>query len=94
MKLSDWRKGLSQAYRYSYFADIAVVVLPPDVAAIAKTNLDLFRQSKVGLWSFNPATGAIRKLFTPRNSGPRNARAKGKALAALGRRLQLSQLCK
>jgi hypothetical protein len=94
MKLSDWRKGLSQAYRYSYFADLAVVVLLPDIAATAKTNLDLFRQSKVGLWSFDPATGAIRKLFTPRNSGPRNARAKGKALAALGRRLQLSQLFK
>jgi hypothetical protein len=94
MKLSDWRKGLAQAYRYSYFADLAVVVLPPDLAATAKTGLDLFRESNVGLWSFDPATGAIRKLFTPRCSGPRNPRAKDKALESLGRSLKFSQLRK
>jgi hypothetical protein len=94
MKLSDWRKGLAQAYRYSYFADQAVVVLPPNLAAIAKANLDLFRKSNVGLWSFNPSTEAICKLFTPRRSGPRNSRAKDKALESLGRALQFSQLGK
>ncbi|MGD0815700.1 MAG: hypothetical protein ABSA83_19070 [Verrucomicrobiota bacterium] len=94
MKLSDWRKGLAQAYRYSYFADLAVVVLMPELAATAKADLDLFRESNVGLWSFHPATGAIRKLFTPRQSGPRNPRAKDKALESLGRSLQFSQLRK
>jgi len=84
MKLSDWRKGLAQAYRYSYFADLAVVVLPPHLAATAN----------VGLWSFDPATGAIRKLFTPRCSGPRNPGAKDKALDSLGRSLKLSQFSK
>lgn len=94
MKLSDWRKGLSQAYRYSYFADQAVVVLPPDLAATAKADLELFRNSNVGLWSFDPATETIRKLFTPRRSGPRSSRAKDKALESLGRSLQFSQLRK
>ena len=94
MKLSDWRKGLAQAYRYSYFADLAVVVLPPDLAATARANLYLFRESNVGLWSFSPATGAICKLFTPRSLGPRNPRAKDKALELLGRSLKFSQLCK
>ena len=94
MKLTDWRKGLAQAYRYSYFADLAVVVLPPKIAATAKADLDLFRESNVGLWSFNPTTGAIRKLFTPRASGPRSAKANAKALDSLGRSLKFSQFLK
>jgi len=94
MKLSDWRKGLAQAYRYSYFADQAVVVLPTDLAATAKADLELFRNSNVGLWSFDPAKETIRKLFTPRRSGPRSPRAKDKALESLGRSLHFSQLRK
>ena len=94
MKLSDWRKGLAQAYRYSYFADLAVVVLPPDLATVSKADLDLFRESNVGLWSFDPATGAIRKIFTPRGSGPRSPKANQKAIEMLGRRLKFSQLLK
>lgn len=94
MKLSDWRKGLAQAYRYSYFADLAVVVLPPDLAATAKADLGLFRESNVGLWSFDPDTGMIRKLFTPRYPGPRNLRAKDRALDSIGRVLKLSKLLK
>jgi len=94
MKLSDWRKGLAQAYRYSYFADLAVVVLPPDLAATAKAALDRFRASSIGLWSFDPASGAIRKLFTPRSSGPRNSKAKERALDSIGRVLKFSKLRK
>ena len=94
MKMSDWRKGLAQAYRYSYFADLAVVVLPPDPAATAKSELALFRESSVGLWSFDQATGAICKLFTPRSSRPRSPKAKAKALDSLGRSLKFSQLLK
>src|SRR5271163_134860 len=45
MKLSDWRKGLAQAYRYTYFADLTLVVLPPDLAAVAKADLAHFRAS-------------------------------------------------
>ena len=91
MKLSDWRKGIAQAYRYSYFADLAVVVVPPALAATAKADLDRFRASSVGLWSFDAASGAIRKLFTPRSSGPRNAKAKERALDSIGRVLKLSK---
>jgi len=94
MKLSDWRKGLAQAYRYSYFADLAVVVLPPALAATAKAALDRFRASSIGLWSFDPASGAIRKLFTPRSSGPRNSKAKERALDSIGRVLKFSKLRK
>lgn len=94
MKLTDWRKGLSQAYRYSYFSDLAVVVLPPATAKIAKAELKLFRKLGVGLWSFDKTSGKIRKLLTPRHSKPRNARAKEKALESLGRFLKFSEFGK
>ncbi len=94
MKLTDWRKGLAQAYRYSYFADTAIVILPPLAAKIAKTELKLFRELSIGLWSFDKETGKIRMLFTPHHAKPRNARAKEKALESLGRFLKLSKFGK
>ena len=94
MKLSDWRKGLSQAYRYSYFADLAIVVVPPRTLKVAKAELPLFRKLGVGLWSFDKATGKIRRIFTPRGSKPRNAKAKEKALESLGRFIKLGDFGK
>jgi hypothetical protein len=80
MKLSDWRKGLAQAYRYGYFADAAMLIVPPETAKLAKAELDLFRQLRVGLWSFNSRSKKIRKFFTPRENKPRNKKAREKAL--------------
>lgn len=94
MKLTDWRKGLAQAYRYGYFADVALVVLPPDVAKNAKAEVKLFRKLGVGLWSFDMATGQIRRMVTPRRAKPRNVRAKEKALESLGRFLKFSKFGK
>jgi hypothetical protein len=94
MKLTDWRKGFGQAYRYSYFADLAVVVLPPDTAKTAEAELKLFRKLDLGLWSFDKTSGKIRKIFTPRHSKPRNAKAKEKALESLERSLKFRKLVK
>jgi hypothetical protein len=94
MKLSDWRKGLAQAYRYSYFADTAIVVLPPAAAKTAHARLSLFRESGVGLWSFDKTTGKIRRFFTSRHSKPRSARANQKALESLHRFLKFSKFTK
>jgi hypothetical protein len=91
MKLTDWRKGLAQAYRYSYFSDLSVLVLPPKVAKIAQAEVKLFRKLKVGLWEFDSNRLKIRKLFTPRNGKPRNARAKAKAVESLERFVKLCQ---
>ena len=91
MKMTDWRKGLAQAYRYSYFADLAIVVLPPEAARTAKAELKLFRRLGVGLWTFDKTTGRIRKLFVPRNSKPRNTSAKKKAIESLGRFIKFSK---
>jgi len=94
MKLRDWRKGLAQAYRYTYFADVALVVLPPEIAKNAKDELKLFRRLGVGLWSFDKATGKICRIFTPRHASPRNVRAREKALESLGRFFKFSKFGK
>ncbi len=94
MKLTDWRKGLAQTYRYSYFADLAILVLPPVVAKLAAAELKLFKVFGIGLWSFDKSTGKIRKLYTPRNSKPRNAIAREKAVELVGSSFKLGKFRK
>jgi hypothetical protein len=94
MKLTDWRKGFGQAYRYGYFADLAILVMPAHAAKGAEAELSLFRKLGVGLWTFDRASGKIRKWFTPRRSKPRNAKAKERAIESLGRLIKFCKLGK
>lgn len=71
-KLSDWRRAMSQAARYRYFAHQAIVVLPTDVCTLARRYLTTFRKIQVGLWSFSPVTGKIVPHYTPRARMPRS----------------------
>ena len=91
MKLTDWRKGLTQAYRYGFFADRAILVLPPNTAGIAAKNKSLFQQLSVGLWSFDADSGRIRKLVVPKTFGARNETARAKAVDLICRRLNLGK---
>jgi hypothetical protein len=87
-KMSDWRKGLMQASRYRFFANRSLLVLPPKVCATALGYLQTFRDLNVGLWQFNPETGAIRKHFTPRHGQPLNSKAREKAIQLISVRLK------
>jgi hypothetical protein len=91
LKLRDWRRGLSQAYRYRYFADRAIVVLPPQAGRRARGNVSMFRRLKVGVWSFDKTTGKIHPIFTPTRTKARNAAAKEKAIELITRRLDFSK---
>jgi hypothetical protein len=79
-KITDWRKGLQQAFRYRYFAHRALLVLPMDAARIAVQHLGTFRRLRVGLWAFDVKSGRIRKWCTPRASSPLNRQAWEKAV--------------
>lgn len=92
LKLRDWRRGLSQAYRYRYFADRAIVVLPPQAARRARAHVSMFRRLKVGVWSFDKATGKIHPIFTPTKTKAHNAVAKEKAIELITRRLNFGKL--
>jgi len=94
MKLIDWRKGLSQAYRYGHFADKSILVVPPKVAALALKNKMLFQHLNVGLWSFAADSGKIKKLLTLKTSSARNMVARKKAVELICRRLDLSKVGK
>lgn len=79
-KLKDWRKGLQQASRYRYFANRALLVLPPEATRVALGFLETFRSLNVGLWEFDPASECITKHTTPRIHRALNERAREKAI--------------
>lgn len=91
MKLSDWRKGLSQAYRYTYFADRAIVVVPPPLAVTAGRALPLFKELGVGMWSFDQNSGKITRHFTPRPAIAKNQVIRSRAVALLSRKIYFGQ---
>lgn len=82
-KIKDWRKGLMQAARYRFFANRALLVLPPETALSALTFLSTFRDLNVGLWEFDSTTNRLRKHFTPRGGRPLNMKAREKAVDAI-----------
>lgn len=95
MKLRNWRRALNQAYRYSYFADHSIVVLPKDVADRIKNQIDLFRVMGIGLWSLDPKQSKIRKILTPaRSARAKSEKAREKAFALICSRLSLRELSK
>ncbi len=83
IKMSDWRKALSQAYRYRYFANTAIVILPFSDTERAKVYLSTFKALGIGLWAFDKSSGHITRIYTPRYRRPLNPAAKEKALNRL-----------
>jgi hypothetical protein len=90
-KISDWRKGLQQAFRYRYFAHRALLVLPMETASVAARFIATFRKLRVGLWGFDAKTGRLHKRFTPRCASPINSTALEKALHVIESSLELGQ---
>ena len=82
IKLSDWKRALQQAYRYRYYADTAVVVLPLHRASRALESADVFSALGVALWTFDRSAGVIHKQVTPSQSG---ALSPGKRCLALSK---------
>lgn len=89
MKMVDWRKALAQAYRYRYFADRALVVLPPTPTKRARKFLSTFKALQVGLWAFDKITGRITKVYTPCNSAPLCAATRGRAVESLAAQIRV-----
>ena len=66
IKLSNWRRGMTQAHRYRYFADAAVLVLPNKIIENALNYRETFEKIKVGLWAFDLESKRITPYYTPR----------------------------
>lgn len=69
-KLRDWRKAMSQASRYNFFVNQAIVVVPEPIYKNAAPYIDTFRKIRVGLWGYSPENNRIYKHFTPRPTKP------------------------
>ena len=80
-KLSDWRKGLMQAHRYRFFADVAILVLPSSKLTLTEPFHPTFRTLNVGLWGFNPMSGAVSMVLTPRPRMPADRGHRERAIA-------------
>lgn len=80
MKMSDWKKGLNQAFRYTYFAETSILVLPSEVANTAANSLVLFKRLNIGLWGFDKRSGMISKIFTPFPALAKNLKARQRAV--------------
>lgn len=93
-KIKDWQRALQQAFRYRYFADKAVVLMPAANVKPALQHLHVFREHAVGLWSFDPESGVIREHFTPTRVRALSAQARQKAVELLSSKINLRKLRK
>ena len=64
MKLRNWKRALSQAFKYRAFSNISYVVIDYDRANPALRNLEIFERSNVGLLSIN-SEGLIQTHYEP-----------------------------
>lgn len=91
-KLKDWRKALQQAFRYRYFADKSIVVLPSENAQAAEAHLETFQHLNIGLWTFDKTSGRIRKCFTPCGVSALNRQAREKAISLISSKVNFGKL--
>ncbi len=68
-KLSNWRRGLAQAYRYKAFASRSFLVLDDAHSGPACRNVEMFRRSNIGLLSIDE-DGGINVHYWPSAEEP------------------------
>lgn len=64
-KVSDWKRGLYQAYRYKQYANLSYLALHNSHIQAPKKNIELFHQLNVGLISVDPELGKSEIIFEP-----------------------------
>ncbi len=68
-KLTNWKRAISQAYKYHWFSHYSFVLLPESQVRSAKENLDRFKRLKVGLASID-SEGRVELIYTPPRRKP------------------------
>ncbi len=71
-KLKDWKRALSQAHRYKWFAEYSYVVLDAHYSQPAIQNIGLFRKFNIGLATITP-DGEFTRIFNPIRQKPLDA---------------------
>jgi hypothetical protein len=94
VKISDWRKAIQQAYRYKYYADYSIVVIPHEKAARALESMRCFELLGIGLWTYNDSCGVIQKHYSPEERGYLNQIKRQQALSKIHSRITNLNFCK
>jgi hypothetical protein len=68
-KLKDWKRALTQAQRYKWFADYSYVVMDEYYSQPAIQNLDTFIKHNIGFATINP-NGDFKRIFSPKKQKP------------------------
>lgn len=82
-KLTDWKRGLMQAHRYKYFADVSILVMPAAKKMLIAARIPMFQALGVGVWTYNSDSQAITKLYTPRPKHPASHKHRSLAVSAV-----------
>ncbi len=64
VKLYNWKKALSQAFKYMVFANQSYVAMDADFVHRAKANISEFQKCNIGLLSIT-SEGDIKKIWEP-----------------------------
>lgn len=62
-KLTDWKHGLKQAHRYKFFADKVYLAMPENKVHLVP--IELLKELKIGLMSFNEKKDNIKYIYKP-----------------------------
>ena len=92
-KLDNWRKALMQAYRYSYFSNRSIVILPQEIASRAAYHSEVFEHLGVGLWSFGRQDTTIKEIYTPEKTSAKNPKAREKVIETLSTKVKFRKFC-
>jgi hypothetical protein len=92
--LKDWKKGLQQGYRYRYFADKSILVMPVESIRPALSNLPQFQRLEVGLWAFDKQSGKITEHFSPNRAKAMSTDARQAAISLISRKINLRKVRK
>jgi len=69
LKLINWRRALSQAFKYRTFSNLAYVVIDESRSSSAIRNINCFRKYNIGLATFNNH-GNFTVYFHPNEDSP------------------------
>lgn len=64
VKLTNWKRALIQAFKYTIFANQSYVAMDADYVHRAKANMDEFQKYNIGLLSITDR-GEIERIFEP-----------------------------
>jgi hypothetical protein len=82
IKVKDWKSGLRQAYRYSFFADLSYLVVPEELAPSVSMHINVFQNMGIGAMAFSK-DGNIRSIYEPPAPGPKSLAARARAIKTL-----------